>query len=259
MSQIVVAEYLSLDGVGEDPGQIGAFAHRGWIIPYYDDELAEYMADQLFASEALLLGRRTYEGFVSVWPARAGDPIADRMNSLPKFVASTTLGGPLEWNATLLSGDVADEVQRLKQQSGQNILIYGSQTLVHTLMQRDLIDGYQMMVMPLFLGRGQRFFPEGRDTTTLSLTDVRKTGAGVVMLTYERAAKDPDRSTIAHPAESDWWPLRSQSIQSRDERAFPVSSLTVSSCWPPPAPASRQSVRSALALDARVLDSRTIP
>lgn len=216
MRRIVAAEYLSLDGVGEDPGRLGEFDRRGWMIPYYDEELAEYMSDQLFASDALLLGRTTYEGFVSVWPARSGDPIADRMNSLPKFVASTTVDEPLEWNATLLSGDVADEVQRLKQQPGQNLLIYGSQTLVHTLMQRDLIDVYQMMVVPLFLGRGKRFFSDGLDTTALSLTDVGTTRAGVVMLTYERAANDGDRSTTADGVAGDWWLRRGRNPEVSD-------------------------------------------
>jgi dihydrofolate reductase len=179
------------------------------MIPYHDDELAAYMLDQLLASDALLLGRTTYEGFVSVWPARSGDPIADRMNSLPKLVASTTLNEPLEWNATLLSGDVADEVQELKQQPGQNLLIYGSQTLVHTLMQRDLIDVYQLMVVPVVLGGGKRFFNDG--PTTLSLADVRTTGAGVVMLTYRRAANDSDRSTAVDEINGDWW-LRRQRV-----------------------------------------------
>jgi dihydrofolate reductase len=216
MRRIVAAEYLSLDGVGEDPGRLGAFERRGWIVPYYDEELAEYMSDQLFASDALLLGRTTFEGFVSVWPARSGDPIADKMNSLPKFVASTTLDEPLEWNATLLSGDVADEVQSLKQQPGRNLLIYGSRTLVHTLMQRDLIDAFQMMVVPRFLGSGKRFFGEGRDTTPLSLTDVRTTGAGVVILTYERAANDGDRSTTADGVAGDWWLRRGRAPEFSD-------------------------------------------
>ncbi|MGH7385634.1 MAG: dihydrofolate reductase family protein [Candidatus Rokuibacteriota bacterium] len=210
MRQIVVAEYLSLDGVGEDPGRIGAFEHRGWIIPYYDEELATYMSDQLAANDALLLGRTTYEGFVTVWPARSGDPIGDRMNSLPKLVASTRLKEPLDWNATLLEGDVADEVRKLKKQPGGNILIYGSGRLVHTLMQLDLIDAFQLMLVPITLGRGERFFKDGRDPTTLSLTDVKTTGAGVVMLTYQRPPNDGDRSAGAEEISGDWWLRRRQ-------------------------------------------------
>ena len=205
MTRIVAAEYLTLDGVGEDPGRIGGFEHRGWLVPYFDEELAEYMADQLFASDALLLGRTTYAGFLSVWPGRSGDPIADRMNSLPKLVASTTLEEPLEWNATLLKGDAAEEVERLSQQPGRDLLIFGSRTLVDTLMQADLIDRYQLMVVPMFLGSGKRFFVDGHDATTLSLTDVKTTGAGVVMLTYERAGDDGDRSTTEDGVAADWW------------------------------------------------------
>lgn len=210
MRQIVAAEYLSLDGVGEDPGRIGAFERRGWIIPYYDEELATYMSDQLFAADALLLGRRTYEGFVTVWPARSGDPVGDRMNSLPKLVASTTLREPLEWNATLLEGDVGEEVRNLKREPGRNILIYGSGRLVRTLMQLDLIDTYQLMIVPVALGSGERFFRDGRDPSALSLTDVRATGTGVVLLTYQRRPNDVDRSASAETGNGDWWLRRRQ-------------------------------------------------
>jgi dihydrofolate reductase len=213
MRQVVVAEYLSLDGVGEDPGRIGAFEHRGWIIPHYDDELAAYMLDQLSASDALLLGRTTYEGFVTVWPARSGDPIAERMNSLPKFVASTTLREPLAWNARLLAGEVADEVHRLKQQPGRNILIYGSGTLVDALMRRDLVDVIQIMLVPVVLGSGERFFRPGHDPTTMSLTDVQTTAAGVIMLTYQRPPNREDHPLSQRVTHGDWW------LRRRDERA----------------------------------------
>jgi dihydrofolate reductase len=213
MRQVVAAEYLSLDGVGEDPGRIGAFEHRGWIVPFYDDELAKYMFDQLAASDALLLGRTTYEGFVTVWPGRSGDPIADRMNSLPKLVASTTLKEPLEWNATLVEGDVAEEVRKLREQPGRNILIYGSGALVHTLLQLDLIDELQIMLVPVALGSGERFFRDTREPTTLSLTDVRTTGTGVVMLTYQRPPTDAHRSATPDVISGDWW-LRRRQIES---------------------------------------------
>ncbi len=194
MRKIVAAEYLSLDGVTEDPGPAGAFEHRGWTLPYWNDELAKYQSDQLFASDALLLGRVTYEEFVASWPLRSGDPFTDRMNSLPKFVASTTLEEPLEWNATLLQGDVAVEVAKLKQRPGQDILVYGSGELVNTLMQHNLIDVYRVMLYPLALGTGKRFFRDGGGKTTLKLTDVRTNGAGVVMLTYQPAARDAEGS-----------------------------------------------------------------
>jgi dihydrofolate reductase len=194
MRKIVAAEYFSLDGVTEDPGSSGAFEHRGWTIPYWNEELAKYQSDQLFASDGLLLGRVTYEEFVASWPLRSGDPFTDRMNSLPKFVASTTLEEPLEWNATLLKGDVAVEVAKLKQQPGQDLLIYGSGELVNTLMQHNLIDVYRVMLYPLALGTGKRFFRDGGKKTTLTLTDVSNNGAGVVMLTYQPAANDAEAS-----------------------------------------------------------------
>jgi dihydrofolate reductase len=112
------------------------------------------------------------------------------MNSLPKFVASRTLEEPLEWNATLLKGDVAEEVHKLKQQPGQDLLVYGSGELVNTLMQHNLIDVYRVMLYPLALGTGKRFFRDGGDKTTLTLTDVKTNGAGVVMLTYEPAEQE---------------------------------------------------------------------
>jgi dihydrofolate reductase len=205
MRQIVVAEYLSLDGVGEDPGRIGAFERRGWIVPYYDEELAAYMSDHLSAADALLLGRTTYEGFVTVWPARSGDPIGDRMNNLPKLVASTTLREPLDWNATLLAGDVTEEVQKLKEQPGHDLLVYGSGSLVHTLMQLDLIDTFQLMIAPVALGSGQRFFRDGHPPTTLSLTDIKSTGTGVVVLTYQRRPNDRDAFGSADELGGDWW------------------------------------------------------
>src|SRR6266513_5366186 len=130
MGQVVAAEYLTLDGVAQDPGPSGDFEHRGWTVPYWNDELLKYQSDLLFASDALLLGRVTYEEFVASWPLRSGDPFTDKMNSLPKFVASTTLQEPLEWNSTLLEGEVGDAVAKLKDQPGEDILIYGSSALV---------------------------------------------------------------------------------------------------------------------------------
>ena len=190
MGQVVAVEYLTLDGVAQDPGPSGDFEHRGWTVPYWNDELLKYQSDLLFASGALLLGRVTYEEFVAAWPLRSGDPFIDRMNSLPKFVASKTLKGPLQWNATLLEGDVADEVAKLKKQSGQNLLIYGSAALVNALMPRNLIDVYRLMVYPLVLGSGERFFKDSGGRTTLALSDAKTTTTGVAVLTYVPASRD---------------------------------------------------------------------
>jgi dihydrofolate reductase len=187
MGRIVAAEYLSLDGVAEDPGPAGDFKYRGWTSPYWNDDLAKEQSDLLFASDALLLGRVTYEEFVAAWPLRSGDPFTDRMNSLPKFVASRTLREPLKWNSTLLKGDVAEEVQKLKHQEGRSLLIYGSGELLNTLLQRNLIDTYRVMLYPLALGIGRRLFREGGDRITLTLSDARTTSAGVVVLTYRAA------------------------------------------------------------------------
>jgi len=187
LRQLIAAEYLSLDGRMEDPGPAGDFEHRGWTMPYWNDQLATQQSDLLFASDALLLGRVTYEEFAAAWPSRSGDPFTDRMNSLPKFVASRTSHEPLTWNATLLKGDVAEEVRKLKQQAGKSILIYGSSELVNTLMQHRLIDVYRVMLYPLTLGTGRRFFRDGGDKIMLTLTSARTTSTGVAVLTYQPA------------------------------------------------------------------------
>ncbi len=188
MRRIVAAEYLSLDGVTEDPGPAGAYEHRGWTVPYWNDEIAKWQTDQLFSSDALLLGRVTYEEFVASWPLRSGDPFTDRMNSLPKLVASTTLEEPLEWNATLLRDDVAEAVSNLKEQPGEDVLIYGSGALVNTLLPHNLIDEYRLMIYPLVLGTGKRFFRDDNDKTTLTLTRVETAATGVAMLVCEPAS-----------------------------------------------------------------------
>jgi dihydrofolate reductase len=187
MGRIVAAEYLTLDGVTEDPGPMGEFEHRGWSVPYWSDELGEYQSELLFASDALLLGRVTYEEFVASWPLRSGDPFTERINSMPKYVASTSLDEPLEWNATLLAGDVAEAVRKLKEEQDQELLIYGSGELVKTLMQHALIDVYRVMLYPLTLASGQRFFREGGEKTLLELEDAKPTSTGVLVLTYRQA------------------------------------------------------------------------
>jgi dihydrofolate reductase len=152
MRKIIESTLVSLDGVIGDP--------HLWAMNYFDNEAQEDALELLLASDAMLMGRRTYEIFAVVWPARTGD-YADRMNSLPKFVASRTLQEPLEWNSTLLKGKVVEEVQNLKQQAGKDILIYGSGELVNTLMRHNLIDVYRVMLYPLTLGIGKRYFRNG--------------------------------------------------------------------------------------------------
>ena len=190
MRRVIVAMYVTLDGVMEAPDK--------WSFPFWNEEAAKYASDLLFAADALLLGRVTYQGFAAAWPSRTNEEgFADRMNSLPKFVASTTLEAPLEWNATLLTGDVAEEVRKLKEQRDQKLLIYGSGELVHTLRQHNLIDLYRVMLYPLVLASGKRFFREGGDKTALMLTDAKTTSTGVVVLTYEAAETGADGSAAS--------------------------------------------------------------
>ena len=188
MRKVVVAEYVTLDGVMQDPGGTGEIPQGGWSRDYFNDELAKYQHNQLFASDALLLGRKTFEGFAAAWPsmeATEGD-FAVRMNTLPKFVASRSLKAPLRWNGTLLEGDVAEQVARLKQRTGRDILVYGSGELVQTLSANGLVDRYQLMVFPTALGMGKRLFRDGGTRLDLALTASTKTTTGVAMLTYER-------------------------------------------------------------------------
>jgi dihydrofolate reductase len=192
MRKVVLAEYVTLDGVMTDPGGVGEIEHGGWSNRYFNDELAKYQNDQLFASDALLLGRVTFEGFAAAWPfmEETEGEFAVRMNTLPKFVASGNLKEPLPWNGTLLKGDVAEEVAKLKEQRGQDLLIYGSGQLVNTLHPHGLIDEYQLMVFPVTLGAGEHLFRNGRDGPDLELIDTKTTGTGVVRLVY-RIAREP--------------------------------------------------------------------
>lgn len=179
MRKVVATEYVTLDGVMEEPGT--------WSFQFWSEEAAKYKYDELFASDALLLGRVTYRGFAAAWPTMTGTgEFGERMNSLPKYVASRTLE-KAEWNASVIKGDVAEEVSRLKQQPGQDILLAGSGELLHTLMQHNLIDEYRLMVHPIVLGQGKRLFKEGH-TATLKLAETKTFSSGVVMLTYQPVA-----------------------------------------------------------------------
>lgn len=176
MRKVVLSEHLSLDGVMENPS---------WAVPYWTDESGRYKLDELVASDALLMGRVTYEGFAAAWPSMKDERgFADRMNALPKYVATTTLTDFTWNNARAIEGDVAAAVRALKEQEGQNILIYGSGVLAQTLRQHGLIDEYRLMISPIALGGGKRLFSEGGDTTALRLTDTQTFSSGLVVLTY---------------------------------------------------------------------------
>jgi dihydrofolate reductase len=179
MRRIIASEYLTLDGVMEEPGN--------WSFPFWSDEAAKFKSDELFASDALLLGRVTYQGFAKAWPTMQDTgEFGERMNRLPKYVASTTLD-TLEWNASLIKGPVAEAVTRLKQEPGQDILLSGSGQLLHTLMQHDLVDEYRLMVHPIIMGSGKRLFRDDSAKKVLKLVETRTFSSGVVVLTYQPA------------------------------------------------------------------------
>jgi len=188
VGKIVAAEYVSVDGVMQDPGGVGEIEVGGWTNPYWNDELAKLQTDLLFASDALLLGRVTYEGFAAAWPdvEHEQGPFADKMNTMPKYVASRTLTG-MEWNATPIRRDVADEVAKLKRDPGQNLLIYGSGSLVRLLLQHGLIDQLRLMIYPVVLGAGKLLFSDTGSKKELELAGVTTTSAGVVVVDYKKA------------------------------------------------------------------------
>jgi dihydrofolate reductase len=181
MRKVVVSTYVTLDGVFEDPA---------WSAPYWSDEAQQFARDQLWASDALLLGRKTYEGFAEAWPSEehieAEGEFAERMNSYPKYVVSKSLEEPLEWNNShLLDGDVAEEVDKLRQEDGQDILMYSSVGLMHALIDKDLVDRFRIWVHPLVLGSGRRLFPDGAKKANLELVDTTTLPNGVLVLDYE--------------------------------------------------------------------------
>src|SRR5215210_9515473 len=179
MRKVTAGLFVSLDGVTESPEK--------WQLPYFNDEMGEAIRAAMAATDAMLLGRVTYQEFASYWPGVSSEdqPFADHMNNTPKYVVSTTLDRA-EWNnSTLIKGNVAAEISRLKQQPGQDILIFGSGDLVNTLMQHDLIDEYRLMVFPVVVGGGKRLFGDGIDTKVLRLVETKTFGSGVVVLTYQ--------------------------------------------------------------------------
>jgi dihydrofolate reductase len=187
MRKIVVSEFVSLDGVMEDPGGAEGFKHGGWTFQHGSPEQEQWKFDELFRADALLLGRRTYQGFAAAWPTMPGTgAYGERMNSLPKYVVSTTLKD-MTWNATLLPSDFASELRRLKQGDGQDILLFGSGQLAQALQALGLVDEYRLEVYPVVLGDGKRLFAEGGAKTTLKLVESTPFTSGVVILTYQPA------------------------------------------------------------------------
>jgi dihydrofolate reductase len=188
MGKLIVSEFVSLDGVVEAPGGEPTHPHTGWVIEHTSPEQIDYKMKETFEAEAMLLGRVTYEGFAASWPHRDGE-FADKINSMPKYVVSSTLAEPLEWhNSTLVKGDLAKEVTRLKEGSDGPILVAGSATLVRALIEHDLVDELRLMVFPVMIGGGLRAFPESRQKKLFELTDVTRFPTGVAVHTYRPAS-----------------------------------------------------------------------
>jgi dihydrofolate reductase len=187
MGRIVVTEFVSLDGVMEDPGGSENFKYGGWTFEISrGDEGDQFKLDEAFESEALLLGRITYEGFADAWPSRTGD-FADKFNSMPKYVVSSTLRDPAWDNSTVLDGDLVESVTKLKQDLDGDIVVHGSAQLAQALLDYDLVDELRLMVFPVVLGDGKRLFGATSDKKPLQLKSSQTVGDGVAILIYAPA------------------------------------------------------------------------
>jgi dihydrofolate reductase len=193
MSRLVVIDHLTLDGVMQAPGRPdedrrGGFEHGGWARPYGDEVMGRVMGEGMAKGGALLLGRRTYEDFAAFWPKQRDNPFTPVLNERRKYVASRTLQEPLPWvNSTLLEGDAADAVARLKEEQDDDLAVLGSGELVQSLMRRNLVDQYLLTIHPLVLGSGRRLFADGGAYASLRLVDAITTTTGVVIATYQPA------------------------------------------------------------------------
>lgn len=201
--KLTVTTFLSLDGVMQGPGgpgedDSGGFTQGGWLGPYFDEDAGK-LVDAFFASaDAFLLGRRTYEIFASFWPQMTdeGDPVASKLNNLPKYVASRTLN-QVKWNNSAIIRDVVGEVTKLKGQPGRDLQVHGSGQLAHTLIDTGLVDEFRLFVFPVVLGQGKRLFAEGRVPTGMRHIDTQVTGSGVVVTTYQPTGAPEYRSVLA--------------------------------------------------------------
>jgi dihydrofolate reductase len=193
MSRLIVVNNVTLDGVMQAPGRPdedtrGGFAHGGWAAPYGDEVMGRVMGERMARPGALLLGRRTYEDFASYWPKQTDNPFTPVLNQRRKYVASTTLKGPLSWsNSTLLPGDAVRAVAQLKEQGDEDLAVLGSGELVRSLMRHDLVDEYLLSIHPLLLGSGRRLFGDDATQAALRLVDSTTTTTGVIIATYQPA------------------------------------------------------------------------
>jgi dihydrofolate reductase len=191
--QIILSDFMALDGVVQAPGgrnedTDGGFAHGGWSMPYFDaDAMGAAIGEVMERTDALLFGRRTWQTMAAAWPGRAGDPFADRMNEIPKYVASRTLSqDDLTWsNSTLLpADDLIGAVRRLRERDGKGVQVMGSPTLAAQLVEHDLVDEYRLMIEPILLGGGKRLFPEDGAARRLELVSTTTAGTGVLICVY---------------------------------------------------------------------------
>ena len=190
MGTLVVTEFVSLDGVMEDPGGVEGFKHGGWSFEFdRGEDGARFKLDEARASEALLLGRMTYEGFAAAWPSRQGE-FADKFNGMPKYVVSSTLKDAGWNNSTVIGGDLQAEVARITHALDGDLVVHGSAQLVQALVERDLVDELRLMVFPVLLGSGKRLFGQTQDKKPLRLVDSRVVGDGVVILIYRRTTEE---------------------------------------------------------------------
>ncbi|MET8677564.1 dihydrofolate reductase family protein [Streptomyces sp. NPDC004647] len=219
MSKLVVSTFVSLDGVMQAPGgpdedTEDGFEHGGWSVPYFGEDMGPIMVEQFAGMESLLLGRKTYEIFAAHWPhiTDENDPVATKLNAMPKYVASRTLD-KVEWNNShLLQGDAAEAVAELKKRSVGEINVQGSGNLIRTLQQHDLVDEYRLLIEPVALGTGKRLFAEGTAPAAFKLTGARPTSTGVVYCTYERAGR-PSYGSFA----LDNYPEKAREVKIVDE------------------------------------------
>jgi dihydrofolate reductase len=195
MGKLVVTTFVTLDGVMQAPGgpdedRSGGFEHGGWLVPLFDSDTGAFMDEVFGRAGSFLLGRKTYEIFITHWPhvTDPDDPVASRLNSLPKYVASRSLENAGWQNSTVIR-DVPADVAALKEEPGGELQVHGSGDLIQTLIEQDLVDAYNVLTFPVVLGTGKRLFPEGVTPGALRLTQSRTTGTGVVISTYERAGK----------------------------------------------------------------------
>jgi dihydrofolate reductase len=192
VGKLVITQFVSVDGVFQDPGGVGEIERGGWSFKSeHGDEFDKFKFDELMAADAQLLGRVTYEGFAKAWPEmeETEGEFAVRMNSMPKYVVSTTLENPTWTNTTVIRDNVAEEVERLKNEVDGDILVAGSGQLVQTLLEEDLVDEWRLMIFPIIVGEGKHMFGEQSKLSMLKLTDSKAMGPdGIIVLTYERAS-----------------------------------------------------------------------